>query len=99
MIDYDICTNTLYSIDAFNKLMEPIGATKKFEPQKVWLTTSEVWNGLSTEFTIKDNNIMVVPQYILPVGEHTVVLSDNLHTPNRSERRKKQKEERKRKCK
>lgn len=99
MIDYDICDNTLYSIEAFNNLMESIGAAKKFESQKVWLTTSEVWNGLSTEFTIKDNNIMVAPHYILPAGEHTVVLSDSLHTPNRAERRKKQKEERKRKYK
>lgn len=98
MIDYDICDTTLYSAETFNKLMDSIGKANKFQnydSNQVWITTSEVRNVLSTEFTIQDNKIIVAPQYILPTGEHTVILFDeNTHIPNRAERRKKQKEAR-----
>lgn len=97
MIDYDISNTTLYSAEAFNKLMKSIGAENKFQkldPQEVWLTTSEVYNALSAEITIQNDNFIVVPQYMLPKETHTVLFSDNLHAPNRAERRKKQKEER-----
>lgn len=91
-----------FNTDAFDALMDHIEASqkiKKMDLRKSWITTSNVYDALFTEFTIKDKNIMVAPHYILPAGEHTVVLSDSLHTPNRAERRKKQKEERKRKYK
>ena len=100
MIDYDTCDTTLYSAEAFNKLMESIGAANKFQkhdPQKIWLTTSEVHNALYAEFTIHHDNLVVVPQYILPTGSCSVVLEENSHVPNRAERRKKQKEEKRKK--
>lgn len=97
MIDYDISGTTLYSAEAFNQLMESIGAVNKFKKpnlQKIWLTTSEVHNALLAEFAMHNDDFVVAPQYILPAGADAVMMDENVRVKNRAERRKQQREER-----
>lgn len=95
MIDYDLYTLSKFSEAAFEDLMKLIKSSK-YEPQKVWLTTSNAQNALLKEYIVSNSQFVMAPQYILPTGVDAVELSDNQYTPNRAERRKKQKEERRR---
>lgn len=99
MIDYDLYAPSRFSEAAFEDLMKLIESSKKFpkyEPQKVWITTSNVWDALLKEYVINNSKFIITPQYILPTGADAVELSYNQYTPNRAERRKKQKEDRRR---
>lgn len=95
MIDYDLYTPSKFSEAAFEDLMKLIESSK-YGPQKVWLTTSNVQDALLKEYVTNNSQFIIAPQYILPTGADAIELSDNQYTPNRAERRKKQKEERRR---
>jgi hypothetical protein len=99
MVDYDICLQDKFSKEAFEKLFESIKSANTFQKcnsQKVWLTTANVWDALSKEFIMQNNQFVIVPEYTLPTGVDGVMLLGNPHMLNRAERRRKQKEERRR---
>ena len=97
MIDYDLYTPSTFSEAAFEDLMKAIDGSNRFpkyEPQKTWLTTSNVWNAILRERITNGNQFIIAPQYILPVGADAVMMDENVRVKNRAERRKQQREER-----
>lgn len=96
MVDYDLYAPSKFSEAAFEDLIKSVNKLPKYEPQKVWITTSNVWDALLKEHVTNNSQFVIAPEYILPTGVDAVMLSENIHIPNRTERRKKQKEERRR---
>lgn len=93
--DIGVYDDAMWTNKSLESLISQIEKTdNKVDLRNTWLVTPNVYDLLYQEHTVLNSKLVVVPTYILPLGEQVLELSNKRNSPNRAERRKQQREER-----
>lgn len=84
------------AIGDINDFIKSVSKPQNNAPKKVYLTTSNVYDALIKDVSSERRQFVIVPEGTFHEGVHAIEISDVQYTPNRAERRKKQREAKRR---